>query len=180
MFLKDTYLQDLVGKKLRTAAATALVAGIAFVSGHQIAFAEGTDVLEPPSFISIASGSKIIGAGVGLSQGQPNNIEIDIPAGVSIKQVLLYWDGDNRRYWDANDPNFVGVTPQIGTTTDTVNVNGTDIEGVFIGGRTYRTVQQQLAFRADITDFGFVSPGVGAPKETRHEKGMECCLIHST
>ncbi len=121
-----------------------------FILGNQAVLADGTDILEPTSAV-LVDGSKIIGAGVGLSLAQPGDIEIEIPAGVSVEQVLIYWDGDDRDY--------AGAPPIIGVTTDTIDVSGNEVEGVFIGGRTYRTVQQQFAFRADITLLGLVSPG---------------------
>lgn len=131
-----------------TVAICAIMAG-AIISSPPV-LADGTDILEPTSAV-LADGSRIIGAGVGLSLAQPGDIEIEIPAGVSVEQVLMYWDGDDRDY--------AGAPPIIGVTTDTIDVSGNLIEGVFIGGRTYRTVQQQFAFRADITSLGLVSPG---------------------
>jgi hypothetical protein len=133
-----------------TAAATCAIVSV-FLVGSQVVLAEGTDILEPPVWVTIADGSKVIGAGIGLSQRQPGNIEIEIPAGVSVKQALLYWEGF--------DNDYAGAAPQIGVTTDIVNVSGFDIEGVFIGGPTYRQFRQHFAFRADITSLGLVSPG---------------------
>ena len=55
--------------------------------------ADGDETLGPPVGISIASGSNILLAGTGLSTEQPGTIDITIPSGVTIKQVLLYWHG---------------------------------------------------------------------------------------
>jgi hypothetical protein len=126
----------------------AIMAG-AIISSPPV-LADGTDILGPTSVV-LADGSRIIGAGVGLSLAQPGDIEIEIPAGVSVEQVLIYWDGDDRKY--------AGDMPIIGETTDTIDVSGNAVEGKFIGGRTYRSVQQQFAFRADITSYRLVSPG---------------------
>ena len=133
----------------KTAMAICLILPGAIFSSPSV-LADGTDILEPASAV-LANGSGIIGAGVGLSLAQPGDIEIEIPVSVSVEQVLIYWDGDDRDY--------AGAPPIIGVTTDAIDVSGNEVEGVFIGGRTYRTVQQQFAFRADITSLGLVSPG---------------------
>ena len=61
------------------------------------ALADGTDILEPTTAV-LANGSGMIGAGVGLSLAQPGDIEIDVPVGASVEQVLIYWDGADRDY----------------------------------------------------------------------------------
>jgi hypothetical protein len=113
-------------------------------------FADGTEILEPTS-APLADGSRFVGAGVGLSTAQPGDIEVEIPAGASVEQVLIYWDGADREY--------AGPVPVIGVTTDTIDVSGNPVEGVFIGGRTFGSSVQQFTFRADITSLGLVSPG---------------------
>jgi hypothetical protein len=118
--------------------------------GSQAVLADGTDILEPTSAV-LVDGSKIIGAGVGLSLAQPGDINIEIPAGASVQQVLIYWDGADREY--------AGAAPVIGVTTDTIDVSGNFVEGVFIGGRTFGADVQHLAFRADITSLGLVASG---------------------
>ena len=132
------------------------------IFGSQPVFADGTDILGPTSEV-LAEGSRIIGAGTGLSVAQPGDIEIEIPAGVTVEQVLIYWDGADRDYWDGSVRDYPNDAPIIGVTTDTINVSagGSDypVEGVFIGGRTFRNVVQHFAFRADITSLGLVSPG---------------------
>ncbi|NIS91058.1 MAG: hypothetical protein GTN98_13435 [Woeseiaceae bacterium] len=113
-------------------------------------FADGTEILEPTSEV-LADGTRFIGAGVGLSLGQPGDIEITIPAGASVEQVLIYWDGADR--------NFGESAPVIGVTEDTIQVDGNDVVGKFIGGRTFNPATQLFTFRADITSLGLVSPG---------------------
>lgn len=112
--------------------------------------ADGTEILEPTSQ-PLAEGTRFIGAGVGLSLAQPGDIEVTVPAGASVEQVLLYWDGADR--------DFTGTAPTIGVTQDTVQVNGTDVVGEFIGGRTFAPAVQLFTFRADITSLGLVAPG---------------------
>ena len=125
-----------------------MIAGVIISSAP--AFADGTEILMPTS-APLTDGSGIVGAGVGLSLAQPDNIEIEIPLGVTVKQVLIYWDGADR--------NYSGAPPIIGGTTDTIDVSGYEVEGVFIGGRTFGTTVQHFAFRADITTLGLVAPG---------------------
>ena len=115
-----------------------------------VALADGTEILEPTS-AALADGSRFVGAGVGLSLAQPGDIEVTVPAGASVEQVLLYWDGADR--------NFGGTPPTIGVAQDTVQVNGSNVVGDFIGGRTFDPAVQLFTFRADITALGLVSPG---------------------
>ncbi|MGI9200111.1 MAG: hypothetical protein ACR2QL_03575, partial [Woeseiaceae bacterium] len=132
------------------------------IFGSLPVLADGTEILQPTTAV-LANGSEIIGAGVGLSLAQPEDIDIDIPPGVTVEQVLIYWDGADREYWNGADRIYPSNEPTIGVTIDTINVSagGADypVEGVFIGGRTFNDEVQHFAFRADITSLGLVSPG---------------------
>jgi hypothetical protein len=97
--------------------------------------ANGDETLGPPAGITIESGSKILAAGTGLVT-QPGTIDITIPLGVTIKQVLLYWQGNR-------------------IPDDTINIEGTTIKGSLIGTGYY----DRFCYRADITAGGFVIPG---------------------
>lgn len=111
-----------------------------------ITWADGTETLDTPS-ITIASGTTIRAAGVGLEDGQPANLSISIPAGVTIEQVLLYWGGNNSSSGDL-------------TQTDTIQVAGNNVTGDFIGGNTqYSGYEFTVTYRADITALGLVSAG---------------------
>ena len=143
--------------KIFTKTASRLIALVAagplvFFAAQQ-AYADGTEMLEPTS-APLADGSRIIGAGVGLSLSQPGNIDITIPAGATVEQVLIYWDGADREY--------AGAPPVIGVDTDEITVDGITVEGVFIGGRAFISGTQQFTFRADITGLGLVSPGANS------------------
>lgn len=112
------------------------------------AWADGTETLGAPLGVSIASGTGIRSAGVGLEDAQPGNITIDIPSGATVEQVLLYWGGDN-----------VSTADQ--TATDTIQVGGTNVTGDFIGGNTqYTSNYVTVTYRADITSLGVVGPGI--------------------
>ncbi len=103
-------------------------------------FADGDETLGTPS-ITIASGSGIVASGTGLLV-QPGIINLDVPSGATITQVLIYWHGDD-----------AGCT-----TTDTITVDGNSVTGGIIGSRV-TTLGQASAFRADITSLGLVSDG---------------------
>jgi hypothetical protein len=106
--------------------------------------ADGNDILGTPS-ISIASGSDVIVAGTGMLT-QPATIDINIPAGVTIKQVLLYWHG-------IPDPANPVVYPE-----DTITIEGLSITGKLIG-TSYRG---RASYRADITANGIISSGANS------------------
>lgn len=104
--------------------------------------ADGTEKLGSPS-INIATGSGIVAKGIGLTT-QPGKININVPTGTSIKQVLLYWEGQH-------------------TTQDGDNiilVNGISVTGKLIGGPTlfFRDVKSST-YRSDITGLNLVKPG---------------------
>src|SRR5688572_968145 len=119
----------------------AAVAAVALTNLSVIA--DGTETLGPAS-IPISTGTGILAAGTGLYT-QPNTIELNVPAGSTVKQVILYWEGDN------ND-----AAPGDGT----IVVNGNNIAGTAIGGPTvfFGSVAFH-AFRADITGLGLVNSG---------------------
>jgi hypothetical protein len=100
-------------------------------------FADGNATLGTPS-ISIASGTGIIANGTGLVS-QPGFINIEVPSGVTVEQVLLYWAGR-------------------GTPDDTIVVNGTEVTGTKIGEELPSS--ETTAYRYDITGLGLVSAGM--------------------
>ena len=108
------------------------------------AWADGTETLGAPG-IAIASGSGIVAGGTGLVT-QPGTIELNVPEGATINQVLLYWTGELRQ-----------------TDDDTVLVNGVEVTGSLIGGPAfffnYQGQVHVSAYRADITTLGLVTAG---------------------
>ena len=76
-----------------------------------VAVADGSEMLGDPS-ISIANGSQVLAAGIGLENAQPGNIDLNVPAGLTVEQVILYWNGFSA--------NAVGQDP-----TDTIDVTHT-------------------------------------------------------
>ncbi len=103
--------------------------------------ADGTETLGTPS-ITIESGSGIVAAGTGLIM-QPGTIDIDVPVGATVKQVLLYWEGQSPNSGD-----------------DTITVDSNPVTGTLIGGPTlFFSDKKSSTFRADITGLGLVGPG---------------------
>jgi len=131
--------------------------------------ADGTETLGAPS-IAIASGTNIVAAGVGLADGQPGEIAVEVPAGATVQQVLLYWEGANR---DTAD-----LTP-----TDSIQVDGFAVTGDFIGGDTlYANQYRTVTYRADITALGLIGAGsntisVGGLDFTRVNDGAGLLVI---
>ena len=118
----------------RLAAVLMLLFFVGILPGEVLA--NGNERLGPPS-IPIASGSNILAAGTGMLS-QPGTIDIYIPSGVTIKQVLLYWQG-------------------IGNPDNTIIVEGTKITGSRIGRAG--PDRKRFCYRADITAFEFVRRG---------------------
>ena len=133
----------------RGVAALALI-GTASVIGATLAGADGTETLGPPAGVTIATGTGVSVAGVGLGghtgvANQPGTFTVSVPAGATVKQVLLYWEGHVHQ----------GSTPD-----NTVTLNGTSVTGSLIGGPTFFFNDIHAAgFRADVTGLGLVGAG---------------------
>jgi len=116
------------------------------VFGAQPALADGTETLGPPT-ATIDSGSGIATGGVGLADGQPGTISVDVPVGATVEQVLLYWEGANTDSADA-------------TPTQSIEVNGSVVSGDLIGGDTeYAEGYRTASYRAEITTLDAIAPG---------------------
>jgi hypothetical protein len=135
--------------------------------------ADGTETLGIPS-IPIAPGSGIVAEGVGLFGGigvlTPGTINVNVPAGASVEQVILYW---------------AGVSNGVPAANTTIDVNTIPVNGTSIGGPT--TIPgpntQIIAYRADITGLGLVSAGAnsldisGSPFVDRSNNGAGVIVI---
>jgi hypothetical protein len=127
-----------------------LIALIAIISSGSVAWADGTEVLDTPS-IAIANGTGVASAGTGLIS-QPSSIDIEVPAGASIEQVLLYWEGFMR----TNVPG-----------DDTIEIGGIPVVGTLIGGPAFFFSKAYAStYRADITALGLVSAGMNSVSVT--------------
>ncbi len=107
---------------------------------------DGTEELGVPS-ITIADGSGFAEGGVGMVDTDSGTLTIDVPAGATINQVLLYWEG--------------GTTSDSGD--DAISVDGNMVTGQLIGGPTnFFQNYNFYAYRADITARGWVVPGANS------------------
>ena len=97
---------------------------------------EGTETLGDP-LIAIMAGSGFVEGGVGMTETDLGVLEITIPDGVAINQVLLYWAG--------------ATTGAPGD--DMIKVDGNDVTGTLIGGPTrFYGTYYFSGYRADISD----------------------------
>lgn len=116
------------------------------------ALAEGDETLGPAG-IEIAEGSGFAVGGVGMFNDGTGTISVDVPAGATVTQVLLYWDGQTS---GDNAPD------------DTAVVEGTDVTGSKLSSAPISFFEQQnlpvkaSAYRADITALGVVAAGANA------------------
>jgi hypothetical protein len=136
---------------------------MAAVLSASSALANGTERLGRPS-VHIAGGTGIVAAGTGL-QAFPNiasSFSVSVPAGASVKQVLLYWEG----HWTKHG-SYALHTPQAGGDS-TLSVNGIPVAGTKIGGSTKFYEQDAgavhgkemfVTYRADISSLNLVSAG---------------------
>lgn len=126
----------------------ALVAGLLVIGLlSATAMADGTEGLGPPG-IAIAPGSAIVAAGTGLDV-QPGTLNINVPAGATVNQALIYWSGEFRA----------------GGEDDTIEVDATVVPGTLIGGPTAFFNFEggpvfAASYRADIT--GMISAGANS------------------
>lgn len=130
----------------RTSALLASIAVLFNVAVNPVALADGTETLGDPS-ISIADGTGIVAAGTGMVS-QPGSISVNVPASATVKQVILYWEGQ-----------MLNDVPG----DNTINVGGTEVLGTLIGGQAFFVNNAySSAFRADITDLNLVSAGANS------------------
>jgi hypothetical protein len=112
------------------------------------AWADGDEILGPPS-IAIAAGSGIVMAGTGLDDAQPGTIDVTVPSGAVVQQVLLYWYGRG---------SADGVTGD-----DQIEIEGNLVDGTLIGEPVgpLPFLPSQV-YRADITGLGLVTDGANS------------------
>jgi cysteine-rich repeat protein len=112
-------------------------------------YADGLEELGAPS-IPIVPGTGIVAAGTGLHNVASGDISIDVPAGATVEQVLLYWQGLDV-YPLAPDPG-----------DETAVIEGIEVTGIPISVSPiiFETEDSAVfAYRADITGLGLVNPG---------------------
>lgn len=132
-------------QKMRSIPLGILFCLLLLLVSSQIALADGTETLGTPANITIAGGTAIVAAGTGMVT-QPGTINLTVPAGATVQQVLLYWEGQM-------------LADEVGD--DTIRINGTtSVTGSLIGGPAFFfNNAYSSAFRADITNLGLIAPG---------------------
>jgi hypothetical protein len=117
--------------------ASVLLWGVCFATQVH---AEGTETLGPVVG-SVASGSEIVTAGVGLVGRASGVMHVHVPAQAVVKQVFLYWQGR-------------------GTKDSTAVLNDKwPVTGKLIGASDNFKNTQAFAYRVDITHLNLVRPG---------------------
>ncbi|MGB5872354.1 MAG: FlgD immunoglobulin-like domain containing protein [Bacteroidota bacterium] len=133
------------------------------------AVADGTETLGPLKGVTLATGTGIVVAGVGLADPEGDKvIRFDIPDDATVKQAFVYWEGQ---------------TPEDGGLDVDFKINGMDInaadpgdasaDGNRIGapilfysyipsGENELRDIYAVAYRYEITDMGLVVPGENA------------------
>lgn len=111
------------------------------------AAANGTETLGPPSVgLAPATGLVVAGAGMHAFPNDPRPLSVNVPEDATVKQVLLYWEGN--------------ITQGAGFADDSITVNGTPVTGDLIGGPTNAFLAQAFSvYRADISSLNVVGPG---------------------
>lgn len=146
------------------------VVAIAALLAAPFGMADGTEQLGAPS-ISIAPATHSVAAGVGLNDGQPGVIQLDVPVGAAVKQVLVYWEGLD---WNASDHG----------DTAPITVAGVPVVGNRIGGPSdLFGASFSSTFRADITALNLVGPGQNAVQIsgvdfTRYQDGAGLVVLY--
>lgn len=131
------------------ARATSVASLLLFLFIAPSVMADGTETLGAPS-IPIASGTGVAVGGVGLVAGQPAALSVDVPAGATVNQVILYWEGFNQ-------------TAAEFAATDTIQADGNDVTGDLIGGPTvFFSGGVSATYRADITALDLVGAGANS------------------
>ena len=107
--------------------------------------ADGSEQLGAPS-VSIAANGRAHYVGTGLFT-QPNTIDVSLPSGAEVVQVLAYWDG-------------LDAPADSQGATDTILLGGVPVTGDRVGGGTNFYKQYYVSsYRADVTELALVAGG---------------------
>jgi len=126
-----------------TWASLALTACLAFAP---VTRADGTELLGAPS-LTLQAANHLAAAGVGTLPNGAGLLDIALPAGAQVRQVLVYWEG-------------LDLGPNDHGETATIGLDGEIVTGVRIGGPSdLFGASWSSTFRADVTALGLVAPG---------------------
>ena len=120
-------------------------------SGIMPAAMDGSETLGPPLGLTLAAGSGVVSNGLGLFPNIGGELTINVPAGVTVEQVILYWEGQH-------------LMPAGGDAS--ITVEGNAVTGALIGGPdffyTAGADYYSSSYRADITALDLVVPGANS------------------
>ncbi len=129
----------------------ALAVACALVAQSAYAF-DGNETLGPPVALTVASGSEVLVAGVGMKDKFEGTINLDVPDGVTVKQVIAYWEGQ-------------ALSADEQGATDDVLLNGAPVTGLRIGGPTnFFFSRWSTTYRADVTGLNLITNGSNVVK----------------
>jgi hypothetical protein len=131
-----------------------LLAALLMLAAVPSAYADGTETLGNPSVTINASATRVLAAGVGMTGfvDAPNSFSVNVPAGTTVHQVLLYWGGHFSQNGFAGAPD------------NAISVNGNAVVGTQIGGPAYffsafGADEYFTTYRTDVTGLNLVVPG---------------------
>jgi hypothetical protein len=126
-------------------ARAALLLVLSLLAGTGPVLPDGIERLGPLQGVAVHPGNRLFAAGVGLEKKPSGTITIEIPPGVAVRQVLLYWGERD----DAGD--------------DEILLQGTiRVRGLLAGTNPFfdDPALRPFVHRADITTLGLVREGV--------------------
>lgn len=128
------------------------IAAAALLSANATAF-DGSEKLDVPVGIEMANaGSEVLLAGVGMKDKFERILKLDVPAGVEIKQVIAYWEGQGLSQTEHGD-------------MDKILLNGIEVTGKRIGGATnFFFSRWTSTYRADVTGLDLIGHGANEVK----------------
>lgn len=113
-------------------------------SGIQAAALDGSETLGDPVGLTLAAGSGVVSAGVGLFPNLDGAINFNVPMGATVMQVILYWEGQH----------------SVASGDGAITVNTNAVTGTLIGGPDFfYAPYSSSTYRADITALGLVAAG---------------------
>lgn len=121
-----------------------LATALLLLAARPVGAQDYSETLGPAVDLTVAEGTHMVSAGAGLYGDGAGTITLNIPAGVTVKQVLLYWAG--RAFEGDRDPTLI--------------VDGTEVTGRLVGISGAPPVAHQgFTYRADVTGLGLIAPG---------------------
>lgn len=119
-------------------------------SGFMPAALDGDETLGDPVGLTLEPGSGFVTAGLNLFPDLAGSLDFTVPMGVTVEQVILYWEGQHTA--PAGDAD--------------ITVNATPVTGDLIGGPNFFYTAgadyYSSSYRADITALNFVVPGANS------------------